>query len=546
MRFFTTAFVLLSMGFATPVLARDVALVIDQGDYRSLTDLPRDSRISAMADQLESDGFEVTRLANATLGELRAAAFSTQSAAQADAERVVIIVRGHIVADGQTNWLLAQEARTPDRFDIGSKALPLALFDSALTSIAGRSLLVLIDNPRALSNLSDLAPTAANNPAPQGVTHLRGDSRAVQSALTKLLAQGATTAEVAQGSSNATLSGFISRAVAFSASPTTSTPIEPPSQDIGEIAYWSAVRDIGTPEALQAYINRYPNGLFTADARSQITARVQDRETRLKEAEAALALNRDKRRSIQRDLSLLGYNPRGIDGVFGPATRRAVSAWQADQNLEPHGYLDRDQLALMQEFALRRAAELEEEARRRRAIEDARDRAFWQETGARNTEPGYRSYLKEFPDGVFASLARERLDEIEAERRAEMDARERNAWDIASDANTIGSYQQFLADFPNGVFAEAAQSRIAELNNEETEEDARRKYLGTENAVAGNGAARLLIESRLSNLGLKPGKVDGDFTRDTRRALRRFQKARNLTVTGYVDQATMVQLLLGR
>lgn len=44
--------------------------------------------------------------------------------------------------------------------------------------------------------------------------------------------------------------------------------------------------------------------------------------------EAALALGPGQRREIQRRLMLLGFNTRGVDGVFGEGTRAAISAWQ--------------------------------------------------------------------------------------------------------------------------------------------------------------------------------------------------------------------------
>jgi peptidoglycan hydrolase-like protein with peptidoglycan-binding domain len=42
---------------------------------------------------------------------------------------------------------------------------------------------------------------------------------------------------------------------------------------------------------------------------------------------------------------------------------------------------------------------------------------------------------------------------------------------------------------------------------------------------------------------LKPGAVDGAFDEDTRRAIRRYQDARKLRVSGYLDQATVVRLM---
>jgi peptidoglycan hydrolase-like protein with peptidoglycan-binding domain len=55
---------------------------------------------------------------------------------------------------------------------------------------------------------------------------------------------------------------------------------------------------------------------------------------------------------------------------------------------------------------------------------------------------------------------------------------------------------------------------------------------------------RTMVEQRLAALGLKPGRTDGVFDDDTRRALRRYQKARSLPVTGYLNQKTVARLLV--
>ena len=54
---------------------------------------------------------------------------------------------------------------------------------------------------------------------------------------------------------------------------------------------------------------------------------------------------------------------------------------------------------------------------------------------------------------------------------------------------------------------------------------------------------RRLIEDRLSKLGLRPGEVDGVFDDRTRRAIRRYQEARNVPVTGYLNQQTVVRIM---
>ena len=72
-----------------------------------------------------------------------------------------------------------------------------------------------------------------------------------------------------------------------------------------------------------------------------------------------------------------------------------------------------------------------------------------------------------------------------------------------------------------------------------TTEAARRE----EDALQLDASTRRLIEERLRIAGMRPGRIDGEFTTETRAALRRYQGARNLRVTGFVTQETVSSLL---
>jgi len=67
-----------------------------------------------------------------------------------------------------------------------------------------------------------------------------------------------------------------------------------------------------------------------------------------------------------------------------------------------------------------------------------------------------------------------------------------------------------------------------------------------EGGIAGTGAARLMIERRLDAAGAQPGDVDGQFDAQTRDAIRWYQETRDIPVSGYVSQLTMVRLMAGR
>jgi peptidoglycan hydrolase-like protein with peptidoglycan-binding domain len=67
--------------------------------------------------------------------------------------------------------------------------------------------------------------------------------------------------------------------------------------------------------------------------------------------EHLLGLTYQERLEVQRWLTLLGFNTWGIDGAFGPNTRRSLASWQRSQRLRASGYLTADQFR-----ALRRQA----------------------------------------------------------------------------------------------------------------------------------------------------------------------------------------------
>jgi len=106
--------------------------------------------------------------------------------------------------------------------------------------------------------------------------------------------------------------------------------------------------------------------------------------------ENEIALSHTERRAVQRRLTLLGYSTRGVDGVFGPGTRGAISNWQRDSGLEESGFLTVESHARLinQSRDLYASWQAEEEQRRQaaaraEAAESARRAAAEREAAAR-------------------------------------------------------------------------------------------------------------------------------------------------------------------
>ena len=58
-------------------------------------------------------------------------------------------------------------------------------------------------------------------------------------------------------------------------------------------------------------------------------------------------LSRDELRQVQMALKEKGFYLGKIDGVMGPATRRALIAFQRQQGLEPTGRIDQPSIAAL-------------------------------------------------------------------------------------------------------------------------------------------------------------------------------------------------------
>ena len=525
--------------------AADLALVLTNTGEDSRAGRAARAEAAALEEKLKGAGWRVFAASDAGAAEMRdlARQMADLAGADRDGDRILISLQGQFANDGLGNWFLDASGNVADRLGVAQSAISVEALAGVAALAEGRAVMLLGQAPGDLPELGRglqsglLAGRGSAALVPQGVTQVSGAAGELAGwAADTLLDPGSSLAAAVDAlPGGAEAGGFISRAVSFAGQ-------DSGPSNVGEIAYWNAVQDIGTAEARAAYLRRYPDGIFADEARAAAPKEMTPEEKAAAD-EAALSLGRDARRQVQRNLDLTGYDPKGIDGIFGRGSRSAIAAWQKSAGYDATGYLTRPQIDELQRQADIRAAELAREAEQRRKEEEARDRDFWQSLG--RDETSLRAYLKRYPDGLYAEEAQALLDVILEQRRAEAEGRERAAWDQARAQDSIAGYEGFLRDFPEGVFAEEANARLAELTEERDNAGAIQRLQQAEAQVVPNQSARQLVERVLTVRGLNPGPVDGEFTRETRRAIRRFQKAQGLAVNGYVTQRTMVVLMLG-
>uniref|UniRef100_UPI0018EED679 peptidoglycan-binding domain-containing protein n=1 Tax=Paracoccus binzhouensis TaxID=2796149 RepID=UPI0018EED679 len=199
-------------------------------------------------------------------------------------------------------------------------------------------------------------------------------------------------------------------------------------------------------------------------------------------------------------LAGLGLQPGPADGVFGARSRAAIAAWQRGNRLPATGYLTHPQLQQL-------------------AAPDRRGKARQDRGTHAEAAPNPPDAATDAAPGPGAAGGDEAT------------------WRWVRRQGSAAAHETYLERFPAGRHAEQARARLATLRA--GTEAARRE----EEALRLDPSTRRLIEERLRIAGMQPGAVDGAFTDETREALRRYQAARNLRVTGHLTQQTLSSLL---
>ena len=144
-----------------------------------------------------------------------------------------------------------------------------------------------------------------------------------------------------------------------------------------EEVFWESVVCERARE-VELYLEIYPTGRYVAEAHECL--------------EGQLGLERAARILVQQGLTALNYSAGAADGLFGPATRRAIRAWQAAKEFAGTGYLTRAQADTLmaqgrevaRQQAQEEAARKQQGAERRRAAEVERQA----EAARQRTQPG--------------------------------------------------------------------------------------------------------------------------------------------------------------
>lgn len=476
---------------ALPVLADDAALLMGVERYEDLRRVSNATDVLNSADSLRDAGYDVSTLANGSIRDMNRLLERFASTAST-AERLVVGLAGRFVTDGERSWFLAEDANRPSPFGL-SDAVSLETVMNVMAQAPGQSVLILGFDQGGTDAIGPyLRQGVGDLDIPQGVTVLYGEPNMTDGVVVEALTvPGEDVMAFVRNTRRLDVAGYQPDTLIMQP---TSIPTAAPGRSSGvetSLRAWNDAQEANTADSYRNFLFDNPGSPYASEARRRLDT-IESDPIRLAElAEDGLNLSRNERRAIQRNLTLLEFNTRGVDGIFGPGTRGAVRNWQQTNGFAQTSFLTREQINRLDAQAGRRAVEIEVEEETARADALRLDRDYWEETGARGSEAGYRAYLERYPEGVFAGEAQGKLAAL-------------TAADVSTDLT-------------------AARDGERALNV--------------------NPVLRRLIENRLAQLGFNPGEVDGRFDDNTRRAIARYQSQGNLTSTGYLDQPTLARLL---
>ena len=398
-----------------------VALVVGNSAYAHIGRLPNaDNDARDLSAALRRLGFEVTTELDADRGELNEAlrAFTRQSLG---ADVALVFYAGHGMEMDGANYLVPVDARLERDVDVRFETVTL---EDMLASTLGASLrLVILDacrnNPLARSMQRTLAGRSVSGGSFGDLNEdLLGDETLVAYA-----AAAGTTAADGRGRNSPYTSALLAHL---------DQPLE-----IGLLFRRVRAQVLAStngqqrPHEYQSLVREHYLGgrapvvtVETVEPAAAVDAVVADAvvppAVLPATVEVALELDREARRLVQRGLAAAGFDPGPPDGVFGPATRAAVRAWQRSRGGVPSGYLDDSSAAALGAPVAPRpvasggggASGPPVEASTSAILQQ--ETTFWQSVLQMDTVAAYEEYERQYSNGRFSGLSRVRRAELSA------------------------------------------------------------------------------------------------------------------------------------
>lgn len=493
----------LLMTVAIPASA-DTALVVGTVDIAATTSYGAPRYVGTALTPLNQAGFNLISAIDADTETLHG--LVSQLVATNEQDRLVIVLSGRFANFAGLTWFLGRDAGPQELGSVSGAGIPVQLLMDIAAAVPGEAIILLGAEDQGVPIGPGLAEGLGQLTIPAGLTVATGHPAAVARFTSReLLVQGRPLRD-----SFASAPGLSVLALHQPFQPFMPLPVVVPTVPVADQSYWNAMSALNNIFAYRAYLNRYPNGYYAAEAQNRISA-LQPTQPQLspQQTEAALGLTRNQKRHIQRDLAVLAHYTSGIDGLFGPGTRGSIRAWQQANGLAVTGYLDAAQVTRLSDQGDVRRAELR-----------AQDRAYWQQTGSGNNEAGMRAYLNRYPHGEFADRARESIAAMEEARAEQADI---DYWNQTGQGNNEAGLRAYLNRYPHGQYAQIAQQRLANIVSQQD-----RNYWQQSGANGTEAGLRAYLNQY----------PDGIYAQTARQQLNALTQAGNQVTAWEVAQAT--------
>ena len=378
--------------FSQPAFAdKRVALVMGNSAYQNVNRLANPINDSeAMSAMLKKAGFDVVELKrDLNVSEMRRALRDFSDTVR-DADVVIVYFAGHGIEIDGVNYVIPVDAVLERDIDAFDEAIPL---DRILTVIEPAKQLRLVildacrDNPfnktmkrsigsRAIGRgLAKIEPETPNTliafAAKAGSTASDGDGKnsPFTAALVKYLprpgldlrrAFGYARDDVLKATNNkqepfiyGSLGGDAVALVPAPVETTAGTP-KPLVDAALELAFWESIKNDRNPDLFQAYLNRYPKGVFadiaTLNLQQQKTAALESATVEQPDDKVKLT-DPASLHEVRERLYELNFDPGSFDGPMSAAAQQAVREFEQASKLASTGEATQGLLRRLREIS---------------------------------------------------------------------------------------------------------------------------------------------------------------------------------------------------
>src|SRR5450631_1766160 len=364
----------LTLCLSPPALAaKRVALVMGNSNYQNVNPLANPANdAEMMSATLRNAGFDVVDLKRDLKANQMRRALRDFSDQVRDADMAIIYFAGHGIEIDGVNYLIPVDAVLERDIDAFDEAVPLDRLLSVIEPVRQLRLVILDacrDNPFGKSmkrmtasrgigrGLAKVEPSSPNTliafAAKAGSTALDGDDdhSPFTAALAKYLprpgldlrrAFGFARDDVLKATNNrqepfiyGSLGGDAVALVPAPVETTAGTP-KPLVDAALELAFWESIKNDKNPDLFQAYLNRYPKGVFadiaTLNLRQQKTAALESATVEQPDDKVKLS-DPASLHEVRERLYELNFDPGSFDGPMSAAAQQAVREFEQASKL---------------------------------------------------------------------------------------------------------------------------------------------------------------------------------------------------------------------